>query len=303
MLAMTNGDSASAMRWDREMKVGNYDVAAAMLLSVAILLGTLVGFAGVAWLLDSRPLPRKEVPGEITCLFPGGKPFDGEIEFDEPTAAEATPLRPTSLDGALQAVSNAIDATNPESLASGHGVSPGSGGKNGIDGRIAGPITGDSGAIPRYERWKLKFSASSMRTYAQQLDFFSIELGAIGGGTQGVDYASQLSGSLIARRGNSAAEHRLYFMWTQENPLQNFDRVLLNQAGISTRGRTLIKFIPQSLEDELAELELAYAKSKGRSKIEEIARTDFECQSSGEGYKFVVLSQAYRSLASTSQSP
>jgi hypothetical protein len=150
--------------------------------------------------------------------------------------------------------------------------------------------------IPRFMRWQLEFSAKNLNSYAVQLDFYKIELGAIGGGVNGVDYAMNLAGSPKSRHlDKSETEKRIYFMFTTASPLQKYDQQLLQQAGVKVAGRSQVKFIPPELENQLAHTELEFAKSKGRQVINGVAKTIFESKPDGNGYAFEVIDQRYRS--------
>ena len=138
---------------------------------------------------------------------------------------------------------------------------------------------------------------------AQQLDHYEIELGLIGGGIAGLDYASSLSNQPNLRHGDSGSEKRLYFMWSRVSPLIRFDRQLLQRAyahaatadAVTARAerREILKFIPPALENQLAKIELEYAMARGRS-FNSIAKSVFFCESGGDGYQFVVRQQRYR---------
>jgi hypothetical protein len=74
-----------------------------------------------------------------------------------------------------------------------------------------------------------------------------------------------------------------------------YDRQLLRKADVSLQGgRQMLKFIPTELENQLAQIELEYAQSKGHQAAKEIAKTIFESVADGSGYKFQVVSQRYR---------
>jgi hypothetical protein len=73
-----------------------------------------------------------------------------------------------------------------------------------------------------------------------------------------------------------------------------FDRQLLQQAGVALPGRQMLKFIPQELENQLAHTELEYAQSKGYQSVTQIAKTVFESKPGGDGYQFEVIEQRYR---------
>ncbi len=83
-------------------------------------------------------------------------------------------------------------------------------------------------------------------------------------------------------------------MWRKPGPLLQYDRQLLQRAGIQTNDRVLIKFIPKELEDRLAITELAYAKSKGIDTVKKIAKTVFESKSTASGFEWTVVEQRYR---------
>jgi len=86
----------------------------------------------------------------------------------------------------------------------------------------------------------------------------------------------------------------LYFSWNLSNPLLQFDRQLLAQAGIQYAGRNVIRFIPKELENRLANMEKEYAESKGKKFPHDIAKTVFESKAAPEGFAFEIVSQRYR---------
>ena len=139
------------------------------------------------------------------------------------------------------------------------------------------------------------FVGNDVRTYAQQLDFYQIELGVVGGAIQGVDLVNQLSTQPVARRiVDTASEKRLYFIWTHPTPLARFDRLLLSRAGVRLEERQMLKFVPFDLENHLAKIELEYAVSSGYQSVTAIAKTIFESKPAGGQYRFEVIDQRYR---------
>lgn len=83
-------------------------------------------------------------------------------------------------------------------------------------------------------------------------------------------------------------------MWRKAGPLLQYDRQLIQRAGIQTNDRVLIKFIPKELEDRLAVTELAYAKTKGIDTVKKIAKTVFESKATNSGFEWTVVEQRYR---------
>ena len=159
----------------------------------------------------------------------------------------------------------------------------------GIDG------TGDSTAVPRWERWEIQFNATGKQDYARQLDFFGIELAVFGGGENTIESASNLA-SVPTRHINlePESEKRLYFSWKRFNPLVRFDRQLLSAAGIASSGLIVVRLTPSSLEQQLVQLERQHCQVNGKGFPDAIAKTVFQSQPDGDGFQFEVVSQRYR---------
>lgn len=280
----------------QELGVSKFDKVSSWLLATAMFLGLLVGLLFLLWVTSGKPKIVMTYPEIVENPAGRGENAEGfERDFEPPGAEEVEDLMEPTMEDTLLAVTDAVssvpasfDAVDSNSSANTQGTGKG-------DSRPPGPMGEGDDIIPRFERWKLKFLAKNINAYATQLDFYQIELGAVGGKIQGVDYAARLAGSPQTRRGESEAEKRLYFMWTTPGPLMQYDRQLLQKAGVSLAdNRQMVKFIPQQLENMLANIELDFAKSKGHSSVTEIAQTIFESQPSDGGFTFVVIDQKYR---------
>ncbi len=163
--------------------------------------------------------------------------------------------------------------------------------------RVLPPKGEGDDIIPRFERWDLRFTARDAKGYYEQLDFFSIELAAIGGGVTHVDYVKKLTSSQDKRTGKGEDEKRMYFINRREGPLSKYEKDAMSKAGISTNGRQVLKIIPKDLEDALAVLEKQYAiKEQGPNvSVKQIAKTIFECRPGAtKGYEWVVIEQRAR---------
>ena len=137
----------------------------------------------------------------------------------------------------------------------------------------------------------IKYTSESTEAYARQLDAFGIELGAVGGGGQSVDYAASFSaGGPKRRSGPATDEKRLYMTW-RNGALQEADLELLGRAGVPTQGRIIMQFYPKEIEDQLALLERD--RSGGRD-VKEILKTVFTVRPKGGKYAFEVTDQFYR---------
>ena len=272
-----------------KLRTSKFDVVSASLMSLLWFIGTFVLMLFIVWLTNKISFGPPSLDG--IKKIEAGRQNNAEgiaRDFDPPSEDEIVELREQTTQETLTAVTDAVSSV---AAVQNTGSSNSKG-----DIRPPGPGDADEDIIPRHERWELRFSAKNVAGYAAQLDYYKIELGVLGGGVQGVDYAKGLAGSPTARKGDSDSEKRLYFMWVdRSSPLFQFDRQLLQKASINIgAGRELLKFVEPELENMLANVELEFAKKKGHNSVTEIQKTIFESQASGGGYGFVVLDQRYR---------
>jgi hypothetical protein len=165
------------------------------------------------------------------------------------------------------------------------------------DSRAAG--TGGTGGgrgdlVPTWERWQVRFATNDINVYARQLDFFQIELGAIGGGTPEVFYARNLAAaSPTTRQAPSGKdETRLRFNYT-DAIMKGLDRQLLEKAGIDAARKEPLQFYPPETAGLLSKAEQDYAAAAGK-RLPEVRRTVFGVRPGGGGYEFFVIEQLYR---------
>jgi hypothetical protein len=279
------------------LKTERVDLVASLLMASLLVVGALVFLLFLYWLTQtfswqsgSIRIDREQIAGR------GDHAAGYERDIEPPGSDEVELLEAPSLEQTLEAVTDmatsvvaSLETMDTDKLSS---AGDGQG-----DDRPPGPLGEGENIIPRFERWELKFQSKGLKDYAKQLDFYLIELACIGGGQNRVDYASRLSGTPQKRSGSPEEENqlqRLYFMWRTDGQLKRFDAQLLGQAGIQTQGRQILKFIPPVLEEQLVQLELDFARSKGVDSVREIAKTIFESKPSGQGFSFTVIEQIYR---------
>lgn len=279
-----------------KLRTSRFDVVTSLFLALILFIGTFVLMLFIVWLTSRLHFPPRPLAAIIENPAGRGDNAEGfERDFEPPGAEEVEELMEPTLQDTIEAVTDAVstvaaslDTMNTNTSASTQGTGRG-------DSRPAGPEGEGEDIIPRFERWQLEFSAKDLKSYAAQLDYYGIELAVIGGGVQGVDYATNLASAPKSRhQAESESEKRLYFMWAAPSPLQKYDQQLLQQAGINTAGRNMLKFITPELENQLANIELEYAKSKGHQVINDVAKTIFESKPSGSGFAFEVIEQRYR---------
>ncbi len=284
------------------MRTQKVDQVASLLMSLLVVIGLVVLLMFVVWLTQTFTWSAGDIQIQEERVAGRGDHAEGfERDIEPPGAEEVEELAEPTLAETLEAVTDAVSsvAATLDSIDSNTQISIDGSARG--DSRPPGPLGEGDDIVPRFERWELKFQSKGLQPYAAQLDFYNIELACVGGGVATVDYASSVSTSPQMRSGTSAEENkltRLYFMWRQEGPLKQFDKQLLEQAGVRTNGRQLLKFIPKELEDRLAQTEMKYAISKGHNTVKEIAKTIFESQVAASGnYEFVVIEQRYRTPA------
>jgi hypothetical protein len=284
-------------RQEREkLRISRFDVVTSFFMALILFIGTFVLMLFIIWLTSRWSFPPRAIEPIIENPAGRGDNAEGfERDFEPPGAEEVEELMEPTLQDTLEAVTDAVSKVAGALVTNDSQATATTAGTGAGDSRPPGPEGEGEDIIPRFERWQLNFSARDIRQYATQLDFYQIELGAIGGSIQGVDVAKNLAGSAQKYRiEDTEGEKRLYFMWNSPSPLMEFDRQLLQQASIELPNRQMLKFIPKDLENLLAQIELEYSTSKGHPSVTEIAKTVFESKPEGSGYKFEVVSQRYR---------
>jgi hypothetical protein len=272
-----------------KLRISRFDIVTSLFMALILFIGVFVTLLFIVWLTSRWSFGPRAIAPIIENAAGRADNAEGlERDFDPPSDEEIEELLEPTLEETITAVTDAVSNVDATFAATGP-VSKG-------DSRPPGPEGEGADIVPRGERWQLNFSAHNINEYATQLDFYKIELGAIGGNIQGVDVASNLSTAPKSNRiTNTEEEKRLYFMWTSPSPLMQYDRQLLQKAKVPLDGkRQMLKFIPPDLENQLAQTELEFATSKGHPSATEIAKTIFESKANGAGYRFEVVSQRYR---------
>lgn len=284
------------------LRGSRYEQVASALIATLVLLGLPVFCMFVAWLGDLtvvRWLPSN-VP--LTRADNGGieqGDLDNSMELDSvvwrDVAAESDLDRPDfqrQAEEVLAAVSDiGVAVAAPFSLDGGDfGRSgakiAGTGDRPGV-GHDDGPT-----GIPPEQRWEIVFPEfDSLPEYARQLDFFRIELIAIGDGNEitavtGVAQ-SRPTATTVAR---AARQDWLRWSW-QSGRLRAADRELVARAGVALAAeQPTWQLYSPALEAELLELEKRFKNLA----VSQIRRTVFRIVVWGDGYAFEVVSQAER---------
>jgi hypothetical protein len=281
------------------MRETTYDHTSSVVIAAAlVLIGSVILLIAI-WLsnlLPSRPRTQTEMMPGISDTDDGIDNDSLEVEIpedpsDDPSLSndqqeskleevvEQTIIA-TSVVSQLKLPNNFSDESAGGNLASAAGStgSPLGGGGSGI-------------AIPAENRWIVEFSGSgSLSEYAQQLDFFGIELGVAFRDLR-IVYVSNLSSTKDkrAKRVNSS-EQRLFMSW-QGGDRMKADLALLEEAGVAdaVSGR-ILHFYPPETEAMLFQLE----KNHANQPAEKIRSTRFRVTGESGAYQFIVTDQKYR---------
>jgi hypothetical protein len=274
--------------------VSAQDRASSMVVALLFILGFIVLIMFAIW-LSTRIKYKVVVPVTMVEELGGGGGGNGtpggEQQLEEVSPEEVKDLQEVSVEQTLQQITDAVStqAVNLDAIEGGAtGLGTGEGTGTG-DGRGPGP--GGKGTATQLPDWEVRFNATTIDLYAAQLDFFGIELGAIGGGKKTVDYASKLAQpNPVTRSAPGDAEKRRYLVW-RKGPLAAADKSLLQKAKVDTTGRIILQFLPEPVELQMRTLEAEHAKGK---KLNEIRRTVFGVKGNGAQYEFFVAEQDYR---------
>lgn len=283
---------------DHSMQTERVDQVSSLLLSLILFFGLSVVVLGVLFSLG-KPVEVERITQPPTDVGQGGGGKNFEQGLDVPTTEEVEQLTEPTPDQAIAMATEVISnvAGSFEGIES--ETNANSSGEGGHGKRSAGGAGDGSGGTQRNERWMLKFTARDKRNYARQLEFFKIKIGAIGGGLATVDTLANVASAPTLKSGASKDFRKvLYFMSTNTNVLEQYEKQMLQAAGVPIAGRQILKFIPDETEEllALAEAKFYLANRSKDLKIAEVVKTVFECRLKKDeaGYEFVVVDQRYR---------
>lgn len=270
------------------LKVSRYEKVASMLITLLILIGTTVGIMLIMWLSSQFLASQAAVPVTMEQVGLGDEPGGGS-ELEQPPVEEvAQEFYEPEMKDTISAVATAVTdkvpllddvATNESARRGGFGKGKGTGIGDGV-----GPGSG------RGRRWEVQFpKENTLEEYAKQLDFFGIELGVIMPGNK-VEYASNLSKAKPDRRTGPADKEKRYYLAWRRGELEQADRELLDKAGIPSKGRVILKFLPPEIEALLAQLE----KARAGDDLSKVRSTRFGIRRDGDGFAFMVIEQSYK---------
>ena len=286
------------------IKLTKYDITVSALSTSALCAVLTLIVMIMIWLSNMLPSPQKK---QVVMLPPG----DGGWEDGDPNATpdvespEDASLDPslaneetdvTELEEVVEQIvevsenAAAVVAPNEFTGAKNTGI-PGS--ADGTGGRPLGTGGGGRGGTKREQRWIVEFAdKGDLASYAAQLDFFGIELGAMFPAESRLVYMSNMSAAKpMTREIKEAAadgELRLFMNWAEGSEERRVaDVELFQKAGIDASAAAVLHFYTTETETLMATIEQEFG---GRT-AEEIRKTYFRVRRAGSGYEFFVQKQ------------
>ena len=281
-----------------------YEKATAAQIAIATTLAIIVVFLLAVW-FNIAPAPT------IVRPVPGPSDFERNELLEEPIGIESP--RDSMDDPSLKNNQNssqqnelAADLLSPigqmaerasnlqRELPAGEGVSTNeTDGVSGSGNNILEPGRDRGRDDHREQRWVIQFAnAENLATYAEQLDFFGIELGCAFPDGRVYFLRNMSSSPQLREASTDDNDNRLFLSWQGGDRVQA-DISLLNSAGVpDASAGTVLHFYDAATEEMLARLERDYADRSPK----EIRRTYFQVRriqgaARGAGYEFVVTEQ------------
>ncbi|WP_437204385.1 hypothetical protein [Planctomicrobium sp. SH664] len=291
------------------LKVTFFDRLSAGMIALVFGLAMAVFCVFIWWFTNRPPAPPMILAPMEMMDGRGGDP-DGvageslRVESPEDYADNASPVADAIDDSLVSAISEAPAGGEPlefsefgtkvapqqqnfgevVTVGGTPGSSDGTGNRRGL-GNGPGP---GGGGLGNEQRWFVRFAdEAGLNEYANQLDFFNIELGALFRDGRMVYLSKVAQPQPVKRETRSGKdEQRLYMTW-QGGSRKEADVKLFAKAGVDVTGATLFHFYPKQTEQLLLTQEYAYAKKRTM----DISRTYFSVVKQGSGYAFVVTRQ------------
>lgn len=280
-------------------RVTRYDLAtAALIAGVGVLAATALTLIAI-WLANLKP---PNVKLEPMLMAGDGGWEDGSPDETLDVESPEDPTDDPSLANDQSDVTEIMEITDPivemadtaaqlmepneftDALDSGN---PGS--AEGTGGRPLGSGGPGRGGAKRENRWYVQFAdRGNLESYAKQLDYFGIELGALFPAEERLVYMKDMSSPRPATREVNTGdnEKRLFMNWQGGDRIEA-DRELFQKAGVDASSATVLHFYPAETEMAMARMEIDFA---GRQP-QEISKTYFQVRKAGSGYEFYVTNQ------------
>ena len=297
MISAMPSKQFSARRF--ETAVSSYERYVGALICSVILIGSAVILLFLFWLATVKWNTNKETVA-ATIVTGNTSPEGVAEEFEEPSAAELMNVQEIPSIDLLQAITNDPSTLSAEfAQVSGKNERLSQGNQGDRRGRGDGPdsIGDPEKRLSDADRWEIRYTTASREEYAQQLDYFKIELGAISVKTDHITYLSNLSAekptSHSGDRGSERAKKRIYFRYPRQSTskLKEWDLEFLKAAEVPTSSQIVVQFYPNETRRMLLALE---QKELGDKSLESVLKTTFGVRATKAGFEYYVIDIKYR---------
>ena len=279
-------------KFNVETKSSTYDRVNAILVASLVMFGFLFTALFLIWVtsvvdFSQRTVgPAVKVGEEIGEEKPKGEADDAE----DPGVEEYPEVDTPQLANALEAVSNSVSSVQG-ALEKRSGSAQQMGKGSGFGSRDGGGGGGDG--IPEYKRWIINFSAADPETYAQQLSFFSIDIGVVSETRQSIKRLVDPARAKRVINSNRKTEAKnLYFVHKKQRFLA-WDRLLAKDSGIDTKASLTVQFYPEKTRQIIRNVEAAKLSEVGKELVD-VKNTILKVVPDGSNYKFEVTGLIYR---------
>ena len=275
-----------------ETKSSNYDRVNAILVATLFMFGFLFATLFLIWVTSVVDLSRGiETPLIVDGKDPGEDKPKGEADDAEDPGVEEFPeVETPQLANALEAVADSVSSVQG-ALEKRSGSAKQMGKGSGFGSREGGG--GGGNGIPEYKRWIINYSAADTNTYAQQLSFFSIDIGVASETKQSIKRLVDPAGAKRVVSSDRKTEAKnIYFVHKKQRFLA-WDRALAERAGIDTNEALTVLFYNDQTRGILRTVEDTKLKELGKT-LADVKNTIFKVVPAGNGYKFEVTEIIYR---------
>lgn len=281
-------------RLNVETGVSSYDRLNAGLVASILIVGFLVSTLFLIWLTTAYDFTSQKAPLAIEKFDEAGdeKPEGVADDVLEPGVEEFPEVETPQLANALEAVTDAVSSVRA-SLEERSGDAAQMGRGAGLGSREGGPGSG-GGAVPEYKRWIIQYEADSLKTYANQLEFFNIDIGILHKTNKKIWRVSNPSSSPSLSNSSRDAEAKtLRFMHKQQKMIR-WDQTIAKRAGAQLDNAITCQFYPESTRQVIRAAEAQALQEAGRT-VPDLRNTILKLEAAASGgYQFTVVDLLYR---------
>ena len=272
-----------------ETRVSQYERVSGGLASGVIIMGILAAILFFLWY--SMLKTQRSIPDSFAAFAGESMNPEGIAEdVEEPGVEEFPEVQEPQLAEALESV-DVISTVRANDSVSGDAAQMGTG-KGLGDRRSKGIGNGGTDVNEPWKRWQILYSVNTMSDYAQQLDFFKIELAGSERVGENIVYVTSVSGTPAIRGGLKRQEKRMYFSHAIPQ-LRNWDLNLLQNANVANaRERIPLQFYPVEIINRLYQLETERIRQDGKE-IRHIKNTIFNVVGTPGNYRFELTNIVY----------